>query len=159
MKAPEIRFYSPDSVREIPLTYAVIAARHGDGWILCRHRDRQTWEIPAGHIESGETAEEAARRELFEETGAVEFRLGPVCGYSVRDGLDIKYGMLCFADVRRLGPLPPGSEMRETAVRDGLPADCTYPVVQPVLFAKVLEWLDNGGTEGKSWKYTETRRE
>jgi ADP-ribose pyrophosphatase YjhB (NUDIX family) len=32
-------------------------------------RDPREWVLPKGHIESGESAEQAARREVFEETG------------------------------------------------------------------------------------------
>lgn len=35
------------------------------------------WFPTGGGIEAGETAEEAARREVFEETGLAEFELGP----------------------------------------------------------------------------------
>ncbi len=35
------------------------------------------WEIPGGGIEQGESSAEAARRELFEETGIVDAEIGP----------------------------------------------------------------------------------
>ena len=35
------------------------------------------WEIPGGGMDPGETSAEAARRELFEETGIVEAEIGP----------------------------------------------------------------------------------
>lgn len=38
-----------------------------------RHEDRNTWEITTGHKKETETADEAARRELFEEIGAIAF--------------------------------------------------------------------------------------
>ena len=47
----------------------VIAARYRGMWLVCRHRDRDTWELPGGHVENGETPEAAVRWELYEETG------------------------------------------------------------------------------------------
>ncbi len=35
------------------------------------------WEIPGGGIDGGESSEEAARRELYEETGITQARIGP----------------------------------------------------------------------------------
>lgn len=35
------------------------------------------WEIPGGGIDPGETSEQAASREIIEETGITEFELGP----------------------------------------------------------------------------------
>jgi 8-oxo-dGTP pyrophosphatase MutT (NUDIX family) len=46
----------------------------GSIWLVGQHRyphDRYSWEIPEGGAPEGESAEEAARRELREETGLI----------------------------------------------------------------------------------------
>ena len=125
MEQPEVRFY--DHVDDALLKYAVIIARYRGKWVFCRHRERSTLEIPGGHREPGETILGAARRELAEETGASEFTLVPVCGYSFSD-----YGMLYCAEITALdGGLH--HEIGEIYLMDGLPERWTYPLIQPKL--------------------------
>ena len=76
-----VRFY--DHVEDALLKFAVIIARTGGNWVFCKHRERDTYELPGGHREAGESILEAARRELYEETGALRFSMEPVCVYSV----------------------------------------------------------------------------
>lgn len=120
--------------------YVVIISRYSDKWVFVRHRDRQTWEIPGGHIEAGESPDSAAIRELKEETGAIEFNLDPVADYSVEIDSVITFGRLYFAEIKAHGNLP-DSEIAEMALFDDIPDNLTYPLIQPILFKAVLDTL------------------
>ena len=65
MQAP-VR-YMLGEIPEEKMTFAVVVARYQDHWVFCRHKDRNTWEWPGGHIEAGETPLQAAQRELQED--------------------------------------------------------------------------------------------
>ena len=43
-------------------------SKNEDCWVMVKHKNRG-WELPGGNIQKGELVEEAALRELFEETG------------------------------------------------------------------------------------------
>ena len=141
-----VTFHSPREIEASALKYAVICARYQGRWILCRHKERSTWEIPGGHIEAGETALEAARRELWEETGATDADIRPVCVYKVS-----QYGMLFFAEVHSMENIPDGSEIAEAKRFDHLPDNLTYPAIQPHLFEKVQGWLNTVSGAGELW--------
>lgn len=79
----KVEFYDLDFVEYDSLKYAVIAAQWGEKWIICRHKERTTWEMPGGHREPGEDIHDTAKRELYEETGAADFNIKPICIYSV----------------------------------------------------------------------------
>lgn len=139
-----VRFYDKSHIPEGKLIYSVIPARYRGKWIFLRKTTRPTWEICAGHIEDGETSDEAAERELMEETGALEFSLSLIATYSVENEGRTGYGRLYYAEVTDIGDVPDRSEIAERIFADGLPDDLTYPEVQPVLFGHVLSWLGEG---------------
>ena len=130
----DVKFYELGTIDETLLEFATIVARYQNKWICCQHQDRDTWEVPGGHIEEGETAIEAAIRELQEETGAMKFDLQPVCIFQIT-----RYGLLCFAEITELGDLPPHSEIAKIALFDDLPDDLTYPAYHPKMVAKIQE--------------------
>ncbi len=137
MKRVATRLIAPGTVQDQKLTYVVMGAWYGEKWIFVRHRDRQTWEMPAGHIESGESADQAAMRELFEEAGVVNSFLEVICDYEVTVGSRVEYGRLYLAMVNELETMQE-FEIEEVLFSDQLPLSLTYPEVQTILFNRVV---------------------
>lgn len=137
----EITFHTVTEIADSLLKFAVIAAWHQDKWVLCRHMQRSTWEIPGGHRELGEPISETARRELWEETGAADAKLTPLCIYNAITGDAPSYGMLFFAEISAFDSIPERSEIAEIRLFDTLPENLTYPTIQPQLHDYVMQWL------------------
>lgn len=130
----EVKFY--DDIEDELLKFAVIISKTQNKYVFCKHKDRDTWEVPGGHREQGENIIDTAKRELYEETGALEFDIEPICVYSViaPDNFDGKetYGMLFFADIKSF-ETELHSEIEKIAIMSELPKLWTYPNIQPLL--------------------------
>ena len=89
--------------------------------LLWRHRfitDTWGWEIPAGRLDAGESPEQAARREVLEETGWSVGELQPLLSYAPMNGIsDARVHLFLAAD----------------AVHEGAPTDRTE--------AERVEWV------------------
>ena len=138
-----------DYIEDEKIEYVTLVARHEGKWLWCRHEGRDTWELPGGHREKGESLEEAARRELYEETGAEEYTLYPVGTYYVKGKTpyqgenDISYGMLYKTEVKTLGTKPT-SEIEEVRAAAEIPGGWAYPEIQPQLVEKVSKHIIKG---------------
>ena len=138
-----VRFY--DAAEDEKLKFAVIISRKQGKWVFCRHKDRDTYEVPGGHREGSENIIDTARRELREETGAVEFDITPLCVYSVcgetRDGECLKeesLGMLYFAEIYSFEE-ELHHEIAQVIITEQMPENWTYPDIQPLLMEKYEE--------------------
>ena len=135
-----VKFY--DSADDNLLKFAVIVAKSNGKWVFCKHKERNTYECPGGHREAGEAIDDTAKRELYEETGAKDYTIQPVCVYSVTapDNYDGKetFGKLYYAEIKSFeGELH--SEIERIELFDELPTNWTYPQIQPFLLKEVEE--------------------
>lgn len=137
----EVKFY--ESIDDDSLDFAVIIAKYDEKWVFCKHKERNTYEIPGGHRESGETIEETAKRELYEETGATDYLMEPVCVYSVTGKNRVNktgketFGKLFYADISKFEH-ELHSEIEKIEFFENFPENWTYPEIQPLLIREFL---------------------
>ena len=141
-----------DHVEDELLKFAVIISFYHGKLVLCRHKDRDTYEIPGGHREVNESILDCAKRELFEETGAIAFDIEPLCAYAtmgknrVNVSGDIIYGMLFVADIKKMGKLE--YEISEILLAVKLVDKLTYPDIQPLFIKEYNRRKGVGDTNG-----------
>ena len=135
----EVNFY--DEVDDSLLEFAVIISKSNGTWVFCKHKERDTFEVPGGHRETGEKIEDTAVRELKEETGAVDFNIKPVCVYSVKGKTRVNenaakesFGMLYAAEIFSFEEIH--SEIEKIVLSDDLIRQWTYPLIQPKLISE-----------------------
>ena len=139
----EVSFY--DQVDDELLKFAVIIAKTDYKWVFCKHRERNTFEVPGGHREINEAIIDTAKRELREETGAIEFDLQPICVYCVKGNTrsdetleNETFGMLYYADIKSFEE-ELHSEIEKIIITDKLIDNWTYPFIQPKLINEAIK--------------------
>lgn len=106
-------------VFEVAPAVAVVPVRpDGSLVMLWQYRyphGRTHWEIPAGRVDEGESAEEAARRELLEETGHEAGRIEELAGFYPVNGISAHHARLFVArECHRVREPEPGPAERFT---------------------------------------------
>ena len=127
--------------------FADVIAFYEGKWLFSKHKERETWETQGGHIEAGETPLEAAKRELYEESGAVEFDIEPLCDYWVSgdlNGVIIQGNSQVFiAKVYSFDEIPHESEMEKIGLFNFPPDNLTYleltNKILPIVLKKLQE--------------------
>jgi 8-oxo-dGTP diphosphatase len=113
-----------------PVVGVAVAGRTGDGrWLLIRRGDTGTWALPGGTVEWGETMRRTIARELEEEAGVLEARVGRVIGVYSKPERDVRFHavtVLVEAEVGEPSRSPSNPlEIREVRLfrEDELPPD------------------------------------
>jgi ADP-ribose pyrophosphatase len=107
---PNGRTHRVEIVRHAPSVVLIPFDADGRVVIIRQYRapiDRMTWEFPAGRLNAGENAEQAARRECEEEIGRAPHRIERIHGLFPAPGFCDEE--LIFFRVSDLRPPAPGS--------------------------------------------------
>jgi 8-oxo-dGTP diphosphatase len=85
--------------------HVLVLCKYQESWLLTDHKLRG-WEFPGGKKENGETLEQSAAREVYEETGGIVSKLSFVGEYQVSSegpvGSFIK--RIYYAEVDNINP-------------------------------------------------------
>jgi 8-oxo-dGTP diphosphatase len=90
--------YEPQSFSE-KIEHILVICKYKHQWVLTAHKLRG-WEFPGGKVEQNETLEEAAIREVWEETGALLKTLTPIAEYKVLGDDDIFIKKVFYGQVK-----------------------------------------------------------
>ena len=97
-----------------------IICRYQEQWLLTHHRTRGI-EFPGGKVEHGETAKEAAIREVNEETGGIVEDIHYIAQYYVNGKAGHVIKNVYFAEIERLEKHPTYFETLGPVLLDSIP--------------------------------------
>lgn len=127
----KVKFH--EHIEDNQLKFAVIIAKTRGDWVVCKHKERKTLEFPGGRREPEEDIFITAKRELYEETGAIDYDIKPIGIYSVTGETEEEsFGMLYYADIYDFEE-ELHSEIEQIVITKELPSNWTYPLIQPKL--------------------------
>ncbi|WP_077214317.1 RNA deprotection pyrophosphohydrolase [Bacillus dakarensis] len=81
--------------------HVLVFCRYKNRWLLTKHKIRGL-EFPGGKVEAGETLEEAAKREVLEETGGIISNLIHIGEYEVRKDEEFFVKSIFYGEVEKM---------------------------------------------------------
>jgi len=102
-----------------------VVCRYGSQWLLTNHSTRGL-EFPGGKVEEGETPEEAAAREVSEETGGTIKNLTYIGQYKVAGREKEIIKNIYFATIDEIIPHRHYLETKGPVLRDELPGNIKH---------------------------------
>ena len=129
----EVKLYDLGYCDEKEYTRVVCVSKYKDKYVFSYNKKREGWEIPGGHIEEGETWQEAAKREMYEETGATKINVTPISVYKIST-----YALLCYCEIEEIEELP-NYEMEKILFSETLPKNLSFPDSHKLFFDTVIK--------------------
>ena len=138
----KIEIFGNEEFDNSKLKYAIIFSKYKSKCIYVKHKERSGWVVLSGYREENENIFDTAKRELYEETGAMSFSIEPLFYYSIESNEEKNYGKVFYARVEELGILP-NFEIERIDFFENQPSDLTYSEIHKVLEQEVIKLICN----------------
>ena len=124
-----------------------IICRYNDQWLLTRHKERGL-EFPGGKVEKGENAQEAAIREIKEETGGIVKHISYVGQYYLDGKSDYVIKNVYFATIENLVEQNHYFETEGPVLLNEIPSDVRKNkeysfIMKDSVLDSSLKWIQN----------------